>query len=376
MDFFMQRSHHIQFVLILGFLAIHCGPEVSLPDDLSSPDPTTSPSCNTAWYLDEDSDGVGVNEFTVTACAAPDGYAAEAGDCRDDAPDIYPGAEEACDGLDNNCDSQVDEGCETPTSAPEPSPAPDPSPTPEPTAEPSLSPEPTAEPSLSPEPTAEPTAEPSPSPDPYPTQEPSPDPDSSMTPEPSPTQEPTGSPEPTPEQNTSPTPRACDTIWYLDADGDEYGGPEELAVGCDPPEGSYSTVGTDCDDSDASVHPGAVEACNGQDDDCDGVVDNACDFSCENLPCPGGGWDVDTLELYVWLEEEYYVYYYTCQDCLVEVYTLDCQYVCSPWGGLAGQGDYRCPTFKDEAVLTATLCEGENSGTGRESNWWWPRGLR
>lgn len=32
----------------------------------------------------------------------------------------------------------------------------------------------------------------------------------------------------------------------------------------------------DCDDGDASVHPGAFEACNGRDDNCDGTVDEGC----------------------------------------------------------------------------------------------------
>jgi hypothetical protein len=32
--------------------------------------------------------------------------------------------------------------------------------------------------------------------------------------------------------------------------------------------------GDDCDDSDAAVHPTAMEDCNGKDDDCDGKVDN------------------------------------------------------------------------------------------------------
>jgi len=59
---------------------------------------------------------------------------------------------------------------------------------------------------------------------------------------------------------------------YGDHDGDGYGRGTIEVQGCQVPEGT-ATRGGDCDDGRASVHPGAVEACNGRDDDCDGEID-------------------------------------------------------------------------------------------------------
>ncbi|MBX2801312.1 MAG: hypothetical protein KTR31_26780 [Myxococcales bacterium] len=48
-----------------------------------------------------------------------------------------------------------------------------------------------------------------------------------------------------------------------------FGGPRPFGLDVDD-DGVHSAL--DCDDQDASVHPGALEACNGTDDDCDGTL--------------------------------------------------------------------------------------------------------
>jgi hypothetical protein len=66
--------------------------------------------------------------------------------------------------------------------------------------------------------------------------------------------------------------------WYPDHDGDGIGGNTPSGAGCGPPPQGQVTTSGDCDDSKASVHPGAAEVCNGIDDNCDGLTDNGIPF--------------------------------------------------------------------------------------------------
>jgi uncharacterized protein (TIGR03382 family) len=70
------------------------------PDD----NPTEAP----LWYPDSDQDGFG-GGAGVAACAAPSGSIATGGDCNDTNEDIRPGADEVCNGIDDDCDGTADE---------------------------------------------------------------------------------------------------------------------------------------------------------------------------------------------------------------------------------------------------------------------------
>ena len=71
-------------------------------------DPADAEGCQ-AHYLDEDQDGFGEDD-SLCLCA-PDGFysAPEAGDCDPVEATVYPGNPEVCDGLDNDCNDEVDD---------------------------------------------------------------------------------------------------------------------------------------------------------------------------------------------------------------------------------------------------------------------------
>lgn len=61
-------------------------------------------------------------------------------------------------------------------------------------------------------------------------------------------------------------------LTYSDLDEDGFGDPASGFSSCVAPVRGVPD-GTDCDDTDASVFPGAYETCDGRDEDCDGAVD-------------------------------------------------------------------------------------------------------
>ncbi len=65
---------------------------------------------------------------------------------------------------------------------------------------------------------------------------------------------------------------ALPSIWYADADGDGWGDASAPTESCVQPPGTADAAG-DCDDGDPEAYPGAPEFCDGVDTDCDGVLD-------------------------------------------------------------------------------------------------------
>ena len=136
--------------------------------------------------------------------------------------------------------------------------------------------------------------------------------------------------------------------WYADSDGDGFGNSEETTTACQQPDGyvddeedcddgdpevyprsfyldqdedGYTTSETetvcngeespegyagsqsslvDCDDTDDTINPGASEVCDGNDTNCDGTVDNIPQNSAEGtmwyVDCDGDGYAPDTQD--------------------------------------------------------------------------------
>lgn len=132
-------------------------------------------------YNDKDGDGFGQDEVSSLDCSIPDDFVALSGDCNDRNDAVHPDAEEVCDGKDNDCDEQTDEG--------------------------------------------------------------------------------------------------VTSTYFEDSDRDGYGDVQKPVQACSP--GLNTTVTGDCNDDNAGVHPGAKEVCFGQDLNCDAILPTC--FSCESI---------------------------------------------------------------------------------------------
>ncbi len=81
------------------------GDGVTADEDCDDEEPTVGVLL---WYYDADGDGYG-GVMTATECDQPDHTVSRQGDCDDATKTIFPGAEEACDGKDNDCDERIDD---------------------------------------------------------------------------------------------------------------------------------------------------------------------------------------------------------------------------------------------------------------------------
>ena len=177
-----------------------------------------------ALFEDADGDGFGGGGEPVLVCEAGEGLSLEDTDCDDGDTSVHPGAEETCDGIDEDCDGDVDEEAVDAVSwyadADEDGSGSD------------------VEVVVA-------------------------------------CEAPQGMVAEAGDCDDADPEAAEFATWYLDEDDDGFGALDSEEWTCGQPEGTVADA-TDCDDADPTVYPGAEEVClDGVVNDCEGSLEEA-----------------------------------------------------------------------------------------------------
>ncbi|HNH49824.1 MAG TPA: putative metal-binding motif-containing protein, partial [Myxococcota bacterium] len=205
------------------------------------------------WYADTDADAYGDAEKLLKACLPPPGYVEDNTDCDDQQAGTHPGAPEQCNGIDDDCDGIIDPPDSTDVHLWYADADDDGFGDPATSFASCLQPAGYVE---NGEDCNDRKADVHPEADEYCNEE-----DDNCN----------GEVDEDPVDPHS---------WYVDADGDGYGAAASaplLACVAPPSTAPYSAINSDCDDSDSTIHPGAIEVCDATraDEDCNGVADDA-----------------------------------------------------------------------------------------------------
>ncbi|MEZ4956692.1 MAG: MopE-related protein [Saprospiraceae bacterium] len=169
------------------------------------------PDTPETWYADFDMDGYGDADNSLVACDQPFSYVSNNLDCNDGDGSINPLAPETCNGKDDNCNGEIDEGI------------------------------------------------------------------------------------------------GSFITWYGDADMDGYGNPSNAVEACSPPPGFVNNNG-DCNDADPNINPGMTELCNGYDDNCNLSIDEGLPLTTYFLDSDGDGFGDPNFMINSCYQPENYVF--------------------------------------------------------------------